>query len=72
MGRSKKSRKCPRCAGTDISLAYKLDDGTNVYVCSDCDFEFEIAGSGGKTDYEDFDFDEDLDREEEEEQEEDW
>jgi len=45
MGRPKRARMCPRCAGKDILLQDTLDDGTLVYVCADCDYEFEVAGS---------------------------
>ena len=48
MSRSKKARKCPRCSSRDILLQDSLDDGTDVYVCADCDLEFEIRGYASK------------------------
>lgn len=48
MGRSKKSRQCPRCASKDVILQDSFDDGCDLYVCADCDFEFEVGGSGSK------------------------
>ncbi len=44
MKRSRKPRTCPRCAGRDIALQDSMD-GVNYYVCTDCDFEFEVSGS---------------------------
>ena len=48
MGRSKKVRKCPRCGGKDLLLQDTFNDGTNLYVCADCDYEFEIGGNRGR------------------------
>jgi len=68
MGRSKKSRKCPRCASRDVILQDSFDDGFDLYVCADCDFEFEVGGSGSKRvteeEYVEDDFDPEISEEE--------
>ena len=61
MKRSKKSGKCPRCASKDIMLQDSFDDGVDLYVCVDCDYEFEVGGSTSRDQDEDFDFDEEAD-----------
>lgn len=72
MGRSKKSRKCPRCGGKDIILQDTFDD-VSLYVCADCDFEFEVGGYGRKSrSDDDDDFDDKFDSEKSEENEEEW
>ncbi len=45
MGRVKKSKQCPRCSSKDVLLQDSFDDGTALYVCADCDHEFEVGGS---------------------------
>ena len=68
MGRSKKARQCPRCASKDVILQDSFDDGYDLYVCADCDFEFEVGGGGSKRvtddDYVDDDFDPEISEEE--------
>lgn len=44
MGRSGKKRQCPQCGSTDLLLQDSYDDGVELYVCSDCDNEFEVGG----------------------------
>lgn len=60
MGRSKKSRKCPRCASKDVILQDSYDDGIDLYVCADCDFSFEVGGSVSRHRVNDDDLDDDL------------
>ena len=55
MGRSKKPRKCPRCASKDVILEDSFDDGFDLYVCADCDYEFEVGGGGSKRTPDDYD-----------------
>jgi DNA-directed RNA polymerase subunit RPC12/RpoP len=43
MGKSKNPRKCPRCGSRDILLQDSFDGGFDLYVCSDCDHEFEVG-----------------------------
>ena len=45
MGKSHKTRKCPRCGSRDVLLQHIYDDGVNLYICSDCDHDFEVGGS---------------------------
>ncbi len=45
MGRS---RKCPRCGSKDVLLQDTYDNGVRLYVCSDCDYEFDVGGSRRK------------------------
>lgn len=68
MKRSKKSRKCPRCAGKEIMLQDSFDDGVDLYVCLDCDYEFEFSGSNSKhrNDYYDYEDEDDYKNSEEE------
>jgi transposase-like protein len=68
MGRSKKARQCPRCASKDVILQDSFDDGYDLYVCADCDFEFEVGGSGSKRSQDYEEFDDDLDPETSEEE----
>lgn len=68
MGRSKKSRKCPRCGSKDVILQDTFDDGVSLYICADCDHDFEVGGAGRKNRDDDFDFDDDLDLEVSEEE----
>lgn len=68
MGRSKKSRKCPRCASKDVILQDSFDDGFDLYVCADCDFEFEVGNSGVKNVTEDYYVDDEFDPETSEEE----
>jgi len=60
MGRPKKNRKCPRCASSDVLLQDSFDGGVDLYVCADCDHEFEVGGSITKHRDSDVDFDDDL------------
>lgn len=55
MGRSKKGSVCPRCGSTEVILQDSTDDGVDVYVCVECDREFEV---GAPTE---IDLDDDLD-----------
>lgn len=55
MGRSKKARKCPRCGSKDVLLQDSFSDGVDLYVCADCDYDFEVGGSRGKRHDEDYD-----------------
>lgn len=48
MGRSKKSKQCPLCGGKDVLLQDTFDDGVRLYVCADCDYEFEVGHSRSK------------------------
>ncbi|MFH1699465.1 MAG: hypothetical protein ABIE07_02665 [Candidatus Zixiibacteriota bacterium] len=57
MGRSKKSRQCPRCASKDVILQDTYVDGVNLYVCADCDYEFEVGGYRSKNRGREFDQD---------------
>ena len=68
MGRSKKSRKCPRCASKDVILQDSFDDGFDLYVCADCDFEFEVGTSGVKNNTENYYADDEFDPETSEEE----
>ncbi len=61
MGRAKKSRKCPRCNSSDVLLQDSFDDGIELYVCADCDHEFEVGGPVPKYKVNEYDFDDDLD-----------
>lgn len=60
MGRSKKPKQCPRCASKDVILQDSYDDGVDLYVCADCDFDFEVGVSTSKHRVNDYNFD-DLD-----------
>ena len=42
MNAQKKGRSCPRCGGTDLQLQEEIAPGVLLYVCVDCDHEFEI------------------------------
>jgi DNA-directed RNA polymerase subunit M/transcription elongation factor TFIIS len=42
MSAQKKGRSCPRCGGTDIQLQEEIAPGVLLYVCVDCDHEFEV------------------------------
>jgi transposase-like protein len=61
--RSKKTRKCPRCASKEVLFQDTFENGTDLYVCADCDFEFEVGGSRSKRRNEDFDIYDDFDPE---------
>ncbi|MFZ5979652.1 MAG: hypothetical protein ACOYVF_03385 [Candidatus Zixiibacteriota bacterium] len=63
MGRSKKARRCPRCGSKDVLLQDSFSDGVDLYVCADCDHDFEVGGSHGKQRDDDFDVDEASDQE---------
>jgi DNA-directed RNA polymerase subunit RPC12/RpoP len=45
---SKKNRRCPRCASKNVLLEESFDDGADLYVCVNCDHEFEIYGPRAK------------------------
>ncbi len=71
MKRSKKSPQCPRCSSKDVLLEDSYD-GVDIYVCSECDHEFEVGGSTSKNrvseyaasdEYEDTPVDDDWDDE---------
>jgi len=40
-------KSCPRCGSRDIEVLEGAD-GTTVYVCLDCDHEFESGPGPGK------------------------
>ncbi|MFH1700643.1 MAG: hypothetical protein ABIE07_08660 [Candidatus Zixiibacteriota bacterium] len=48
MGRSKHSRQCPRCASKDVILQDSYEDGIDLFICADCDHEFEVGGYHSK------------------------
>ncbi len=61
MGRSKKTRQCPRCASKDVLLQDSFEGGISLYVCTDCDHEFEVGGPRSKRYGRDSDLDDDFD-----------
>jgi DNA-directed RNA polymerase subunit RPC12/RpoP len=63
MGRAKKARRCPRCGSKDVILQDSFDEGIDLYVCADCDHDFEVGGSISKHRVNDFNFTDDLDTE---------
>jgi DNA-directed RNA polymerase subunit M/transcription elongation factor TFIIS len=63
MGRSKKVRKCPRCGSKDMMLQDSFDDGVDLYVCDDCDYELEIGVSRSDRSDADGDIDSEFDQE---------
>lgn len=58
MGHLKKIRKCPRCKSKNITLQESYGGGIDVYVCDDCEHEFEIGWSKTKHRNDDKEFDE--------------
>ena len=48
MRRQRTNRQCPRCGSKDIVLQDSYSDGVNLYICSDCDHDFEVGGSHRK------------------------
>lgn len=68
MGRSKKTRKCPRCSSRDVLLQDSFDDGIDLYICADCDHEFEVRGSRLRHRGEDDDVDDYFNQESEEDE----
>ncbi len=44
MGRLKHNKCCPRCGSDDVLLQDMLGNNIAVYVCLECDKEFEIGG----------------------------
>lgn len=63
MGRSKRARKCPRCGSKNVLLMDSFDDGVYLYLCADCDHEFEVGGYRIRRRSEDFDTDDHFDQE---------
>ena len=63
MGRAKKGRRCPRCGSRDVILQDSFDEGIDLYVCADCDHDFEVGGSISKHRASDFNFIDDFDNE---------
>lgn len=61
MGRSKRNRKCPRCGSKNILFQDRFDDGAELYVCADCNHEFEVRGSGSRRRVKNFETDDDFD-----------
>jgi uncharacterized metal-binding protein (TIGR02443 family) len=61
MGRFTKTRKCPRCGSKDVLLQDSFENGVNLFVCVDCDHEFEIGGYRGRHRGKNFDEDDNLD-----------
>lgn len=61
MKRSKKSRKCPRCSSGNVLLQDSSNDGVDLYVCFDCNYEFEIDGYNPKHQDDEDDYGYDLD-----------
>jgi|GEM_PF-3164827 len=61
MKRSKKGLKCPECGSRDVLLHESYDDGYDLYVCADCQQDFEIDSLASRkrrpVDYSDRDFD---------------
>jgi hypothetical protein len=52
-----------------VLLQDSYDDGSHLYVCADCDHEFEVGGHGGKRRVEEYEYDDDFDPEIEPEEE---
>ena len=50
MKKQRTTRKCPRCGSKDVLLQHTYDDGVCLYVCSDCDYDFETGGSHRRKD----------------------
>lgn len=44
MGRLKGNKCCPRCGSDDVLLQDMLSNNVSVYVCLECDKEFETGG----------------------------
>ncbi len=59
----RKKRKCPRCNSTDVLLQDSFEDGIDLYICADCDHEFEVGGSRPKRRDEDHDLRDYYDKE---------
>ena len=59
MERSKNLRKCPRCGSKDVFLEDSYDDGVNLYICNDCNHEFEVSGFRAKSYSRDYDYEND-------------
>jgi transposase-like protein len=73
MGRSKKSRRCPRCGSKDVLLQDSFTDGAELYLCTNCDHEFEAGGYRAKRrNEEDYDVNENVDEEVDEDIDEDF
>ena len=68
MGRSKKTIKCPRCASKDVLFNDSFEEGIELYVCADCDYEFEVGGSLLKNRDFDYDLEDNFDLEETEDE----
>ncbi len=45
MGRSRKTRKCPRCSGNDVILQDSFGGVIDLYLCVDCDYDFKVSSS---------------------------
>ncbi len=63
MGRSKKTRRCPRCGSTDVLRQDSFDDGVDLYVCTDCDHEFEVGAHNARRRHGDYESDDDFEQE---------
>lgn len=63
MKRSKKSRRCPRCSSRDVLIQDTYEDGIVLYVCADCDHEFEVRSSRSRRRGQDYDDDVNYDQE---------
>lgn len=44
MGRIKNNKCCPRCGSDDVLLQDMLSNSIALYICLDCDKEFETGG----------------------------
>jgi DNA-directed RNA polymerase subunit RPC12/RpoP len=60
MGRARKSRRCPLCGSRDILLQDAFDYGVDLYMCANCDHEFEVGRSRSKRGGSDFDYADEL------------
>ena len=45
MRRPSRTRRCPRCGSMDVLLQDTNDSGVSLYICTDCDHDFEVGGS---------------------------
>jgi DNA-directed RNA polymerase subunit RPC12/RpoP len=63
MRRSKKRpKRCPVCGSRDVLLQDTFDDGIDLYVCADCDHEFEVGHTRSKRRGSDFDYEDEFER----------
>jgi len=43
-----KGQRCPRCGSKDVLLQDAREKNIGVYVCLDCDHEFQTGSGGSK------------------------